>query len=201
MSAGETTAASTVRHRVPVDEQRLIAQEAREVIAKAPLMQMIARGGAKMRVRVTSAGKLGWVGDGNYSYKGLHANGQPWPPIPERWTRIADMCAGKHAWDSAILNWYSVDAGLGWHVDQAEHNLTLPIVTISIGDAASWAVRASDTSRVTRTRLESGDVTVLEGPARNYLHTIERIISAPLLSPLPAPGRLSITLRVAGKAA
>lgn len=194
-------AQSTVRYHVPLDEQHLIAQEARDVIARAPLIDMVARGGRPMRVRVTSAGKLGWIGDGEYRYQDHHPNGHPWPPIPERWLRIADKCAGEHPWDSAILNWYAVDAALGWHVDRSEADLTLPIVTISIGDTATWAVRGHDTSPVSRTRLDSGDVTVLEGPTRRYLHTIEKIISAPLLSPLTKPGRLSITLRVAGNPA
>lgn len=101
-------------------------------------------------------------------------------------------------WDSAIINWYDEDAALGWHRDLAERDRTLPIVTISLGDACSWAIRADESSPVSRCRLESGDVTVLAGPSRGYLHTVERIIAAPLLSPLKARGRLSITLRCAG---
>lgn len=172
--------------------------QAREVCLHAPLVRPKTPNGLDMRVRVTAAGQLGWVGDGAYRYDPLHSSGRPWPPIPPRWREIADAVAGPHPWDSAILNWYDPEASLGWHRDLAEQNRSLPIVTISLGDACSWAIRADDESPITRCRLESGDVTLLAGRTRLYLHTVERIISSPLLSPLRRPGRISITLRVAG---
>jgi len=104
----------------------------------------------------------------------------------------------KYTWDSAIINWYDPEAALGWHRDQAELDRSLPIVTISLGDAASWAIREGPGQPISRCRLESGDVTLLAGITRPWLHTIERIIPAPLLSPLQTRGRVSITVRVAG---
>jgi alkylated DNA repair protein (DNA oxidative demethylase) len=102
------------------------------------------------------------------------------------------------AWDCAIINWYEPGASLGWHRDLAERNYELPIVTISLGDECSWAIRMDEGSPVHRCRLPSGSVTVLEGQTRLALHTVERIIPSPLLSPLGATrGRVSITLRVA----
>lgn len=175
----------------------MVAQ-ARGVIRAAPLVRPRTPNGMDMRVRVTAAGEYGWVGDGAYRYDDRQRDGRPWPSIPGLWVDVADEVAGKHEWDSAILNWYEVDASLGWHRDLAERSHSFPIVTISLGDAASWAIRANEDGKVSRTRLESGDVTLLAGPSRLYLHTIERIIEAPLLSPLDKPGRVSITLRVAG---
>jgi len=135
-----------------------------------------------MRVQVSAAGSYGWVGDGAYRYDPVQRDGREWPAMPARWAKIADAAVGKHPWDSAILNWYDADASLGWHQDLAERDHTLPIVTISLGDC----------------QLESGAITVLEGNTRLAYHTIERIIPAPLLSPLGATrGRISITLRVA----
>jgi len=151
-----------------------------------------------MRVRVSAAGSYGWVGDGAYRYDPVQVNGRPWPEMPPRWTEIADLAAGKHPWDCAILNWYDEGASLGLHQDLAERDLSLPIVTISLGDDCSWGVRKDEDSPMHRCQLTSGAVTVLEGNLRMAFHTVERIIPAPLLSPLGATrGRVSITLRVA----
>lgn len=193
------SAQDTIVSRISLDQQRELVADVRSVCLLSPLVRPRTPNGLDMRVRVTAAGKLGWVGDGQYRYDEHDSRGQAWPPIPARWKRIADQVAGEHPWDSAIINWYAEGAALGWHRDLAERSHELPIVTISIGDAASWAVRADDESPISRCRLESGDVTLLAGETRLYLHTIERIIPSPLLSPLGTTrGRISITLRVAG---
>jgi alkylated DNA repair protein (DNA oxidative demethylase) len=201
---------TVVEHLEPHVQARLV-EEVRGVLRGAPLVRPSTPGGAPMRVQVSAAGELGWVGDGAYRYDPHQRDGRPWPPIPALWTAIASRVAGRHPWDSAIVNWYDSGAALGWHRDLAEGDHTLPIVTISLGDAASWAVchqRADlgspcpgvhvESRSVSRVRLESGDVTLLAGESRLYWHTIERIIPAPLFSPLANPGRVSITLRVAG---
>jgi len=192
------TAADTVVRRLPVDVQRALAAQVRDVCRRAPLVRPRTPGGLAMRVKVSAAGRLGWVGDGVYRYDERDIRGRPWPQLPLLWSAIADDVAGRYPWDSAIVNWYDPGAALGWHVDAAERDTTLPIVTISLGDAASWAVRADERQPITRCVLESGDVTLLAGPTRRYRHTIERIIPNPLLSPLMGRGRISITLRVAG---
>ena len=152
-----------------------------------------------MRVRVTSAGTLGWGGDGgSYTYAPRDPHGNPWPPIPDLWREVADRVAGPQPWDCAIVNWYDSDASLGWHRDLGERDRSKPIVTISLGDAAAWAVRLDEDAPISRARLESGAVTLLAGRTRMALHTIERVIAAPMFSPLRRPGRVSITLRVAG---
>jgi alkylated DNA repair dioxygenase AlkB len=110
-------------------------------------------------------------------------------------------------WDCAIINWYAPDgfgplgresASLGWHRDLSERDHTLPIVTVSLGDACSWAVKVDEDEPAHRTRVESGQVTVLAGRMRLALHTVERIIPTPMFSPLKVRGRISVTLRVAG---
>lgn len=191
-------ARATVASSLPIYAQEELVEDVRTVCAAAPLVRPVARGGAPMRVKVTAAGRWGWVGDGEYRYDALQKNGQPWPAIPPRWIEIANRVGGVRPWDSAIVNWYEPDAALGWHRDLAERDRTQPIVTISLGDAASWAVRREEDAPVSRTRLESGDVTLLADALRLALHSIERIIPAPLFSPLRVRGRLSITLRVAG---
>jgi len=192
-------AADTVVSKLEFAVQQELLEQTRKVVQKAPLVRPRTPNGMPMRVRVSAAGALGWVGDGAYRYDPAQRSKKPWPPIPELWKKIADDCAGEsYHWDSAIINWYEEGASLGWHQDVSEKDTSLPIVTISIGDACSWAIRKEKESPVSRCRLESGDITLLAGNSRMYFHTVERIIPTPLFSPLKTRGRISITLRIAG---
>jgi alkylated DNA repair protein (DNA oxidative demethylase) len=217
-------AESTIVLTLDMETQRRLVAQVREVMQASPLVRPVAFGGADMSVRITSAGPLGWVADGGYRYTDRDAKGRPWPAMPDEWREIGDRAVAldpRHRgppplWDSAIVNWYDVGASLGWHVDKQEHDRTKSIVTISLGDAATWGIEVERTHvdehgrqvvgwDRTRARLESGAVTVLAGPLRGASHTIERIISAPMFSPITdkngavVPGRISITLREAGR--
>ena len=182
------------------DEQEYWVDVVRGVIKSAPLVRPQTPNGMPMRVRVTAAGAWGWVGDARgYRYSSTQRDGSPWHELPETWSRLATEVAGEHPWDSCIINWYDSDASLGWHQDKSEADTTLPIVTVSLGDACSWAVRRDQDSPIQRTRIGSGAVTLLAGETRDYFHSVERIIAEPLLSPLGASrGRISVTIRVAG---
>jgi DNA oxidative demethylase len=191
-------AIESIRESLGLDVQGRLVEQVRAVCKASPLVQPVARGGQPMSVRVTSAGRFGWVGAGEYRYSEVDSRGRPWPSLPAEWGEIANRVAGDHPWDCAIVNWYGPDANLGEHRDLGERYRTRPIVTISLGDAASWTVRLDEHGPVHRCRLESGDVTVLAGPTRLALHSVERVIACPMFSPLAAPGRISITMRVAG---
>lgn len=173
--------------------------DATAVKRAAPMVRPRTPSGAPMRVKVSAAGDVGWVGDGTYRYSRRQRDGRPWPAIPSSWTWIANNIMGEtYDWDCAILNWYEEGAALGWHQDLAERDHSFPIVTISLGDSASWAMRLGEGEPVHRCTVSNGDVTVLDGPTRLALHSIERIKPEPLLSPFGATrGRLSITMRVA----
>ena len=232
MNAAESTIILTLDR----DTQRRLVAQARAVIQAAPLVHPVAIGGQPMSVRITSAGELGWVADGSgYRYTSKDSRGFPWPRIPGEWIEISNRAVAldpRHddrppAWDSAILNWYPVGAKLGPHRDKSEHDRTRPIVTISLGFAARWAVeverRGVDEQgreviswEWSRCRLTSGAVTVLAGEMRNVTHTIEGIVEPKdgaqadmfaAVEPSPivdaagnvVPGRLSITVREAGR--
>lgn len=195
-------AAQSVVARLPLDAQARLVEQVRAVCKASPLVTPVATNGEPMSVRVTSAGPLGWVGDGRYHYSPVDSRGKPWPPIPTEWIDLANRLAGERSWDCALINWYEPGAKLGLHRDVGERDRSHPILTISIGDAASWAVQVDADEPVHRTRLESGDVTMLcvEHGTRLALHAIERVIDSPMFRPanMRGPGRLSITLRVAG---
>lgn len=182
---------------ISIDDQRVMAADARKIVEDAPLVRPWTPSGHDMKVRVSGAGSLAWTGMGGYGYSERQRDGRPWPKLPGRWVELADHFAGgEFPWDSAIINYYAQGAMLGRHRDMNEDDLSYPIVTFSIGDACSWAVWEGP--KAWRTRLESGSVTLLSGRSRNLEHAVERVIPTPMFSPLQAPGRLSVTMRVAG---
>lgn len=208
------TAEDTVVDRLDQQTQLELVEQLAAVRREAPLLVMRTPNDLPMSVRVTAAGDLGWTsGPEGYRYVAEHPEtGKPWPAIPRLWTEIADRVIAARQlapveWDSAIVNFYGPGASLGWHRDQSERDTSQPIVTISLGDAATWAVRRQfyEASETTRCRLESGDVTLLAGASRSWMHTIERVhpsaqgqLFGQPFSPLSGPGRVSITLRRAG---
>lgn len=133
-------AAQSVVARLPLDAQARLVEQVRAVCKASPLVTPVATNGEPMSVRVTSAGPLGWVGDGRYHYSPVDSRGKPWPPIPTEWIDLANRLAGERSWDCALINWYEPGAKLGLHRDVGERDRSHPILTISIGDAASWAV-------------------------------------------------------------
>ena len=85
---------------------------------------------------------------------------------------------------------------MGLHQDRDEADFSWPVLSISLGDEARFAIggtRRSDP--VERFWLRSGDVLLLGGAARLAYHGVDRI--APESSALiPQGGRINLTLRV-----
>lgn len=184
------------------DAQTALLAELRAVVRAAPLITPRLPSGRPMSVRMTSAGRLGWIsGPAGYAYAPHHPSGVPWPPIPAGalavWRRVAGVPAEP---DSCLVNYYGEGARMGLHQDRDEADLTLPVVSISLGDAALFRIGGPARGGPTQSLwLASGDVVVLEGAARLAFHGIDRIRfgSSALL---PEGGRINLTLRIAGRA-
>jgi alkylated DNA repair protein (DNA oxidative demethylase) len=93
------------------------------------------------------------------------------------------------------VNYYAAGARLGSHRDEDEDDARAPVVSVSLGDDATFHVagaRRADAKR--RLVLRSGDVFVLGGAARDFYHGIDRIHpgTADLLA---EGGRFGLTLR------
>ena len=89
---------------------------------------------------------------------------------------------------------------MGSHQDRDEADFNAPVVSISLGDSATFHVgglRRTDPKM--RFRLESGDVIVLGGASRLAFHGIDRVHAG--TSPLDLSGfdagcrRINLTLR------
>ncbi len=187
-----------LRGWLDADEQAAILADLRPVLVAAPFQRPVTPGGKPMSVRMTSAGRLGWISDRRgYRYAALHPSGTPWPPIPPRILALwRDVTGLERAPDCCLINHYAAGARMGLHQDRDEGDFSFPVVSISLGAEALFRMGGTERSEGTESRwLHSGDVVVMHGPARLAWHGVDRIRggSSTLLSD---GGRINLTLRV-----
>jgi alkylated DNA repair protein (DNA oxidative demethylase) len=180
------------------DAQAAMVADIREVVRGAPFFTPETPRGQKMSVRMTAAGDYGWISDRRgYRYAPRHPSGVAWPPIPASVLAVWWAVAGvDRAPQCCLVNWYDETARMGLHQDRDEADLTMPVVSISLGDDALFRVGGTQRGGPTRSIwLRSGDVAVLGGEARLAYHGIDRLRpgSSTLL---PNGGRINLTLRV-----
>jgi alkylated DNA repair protein (DNA oxidative demethylase) len=182
------------------DGQRRLLAELRAVIAGAPLVRhTMPRSGKAFSVLMSSCGPLGWVSDrdGGYRYQAFHPEtGRAWPPIPDSlsaiWGAVAKYPAPPEA---CLVNYYAPGTKLGSHRDEDEDDARAPVVSVSLGDDATFHIggaQRSDPRR--RLVLRSGDVLVLGGAARDFYHGVDRIHPG-TSTLLEEGGRFCLTLR------
>ena len=180
--------------------QRELLAGVRAILAAAPLYApTMPRTGKPFSVRMSNCGPLGWVSDrtGGYRYQAAHPEtGRPWPAMPEAllalWWQVADYPLPPEA---CLINYYCSGAKMGAHRDEDEQDTRAPVVSLSLGDDATFHIgglQRSDPRQ--RLLLRSGDVVVLGGGARMAYHGVDRI-HAGTSDLLPEGGRLNFTLR------
>ncbi|MDX2206002.1 MAG: alpha-ketoglutarate-dependent dioxygenase AlkB [Hyphomicrobiaceae bacterium] len=188
-----------------VDTQRQLAKEIKEILEQAPLfVPRMPRTGQPFSVRMSNCGTLGWVSDAarGYRYQATHPDtDQPWPAMPGRlldiWRQVAPAAREPEA---CLINLYAGGARMGSHRDADEQDFAAPVVSVSLGDTATFHVgglaRRDPKQRI---RLGSGDVVVLGGKARLAYHGIDRIHAGTsrLLAEagIADGGRINLTLR------
>ncbi|TCO73486.1 alpha-ketoglutarate-dependent dioxygenase AlkB family protein [Rhodovulum euryhalinum] len=178
--------------------QQAMVEALRAVVAAAPLFQPETRFGRKMSVRMTSAGRFGWVSDRRgYRYAPMHPSGGAWPPIPAPVLAVWDAITGlDRRPDCCLLNYYAEGARMGMHQDRDEADFGWPVLSISLGDQALFRIGNLDRGGSTESLwLSSGDVLVMGGEARLVHHGIDRV-RAGSSTLLPGGGRINLTLRV-----
>ena len=178
--------------------QHALLNDLRKVVKAAPLFAPTTSRGKEMSVRMTSAGKLGWVSDRNgYRYDALHPQGVAWPAIPNSILNIWRAVGSENREpDCCLINFYNANARMGLHQDRDEADFSWPVVSISLGDDALF--RIGNQTRGGKTEsvwLRSGDVVVMGGDARLTYHGVDRIKAGTSLL-LPKGGRINLTLRV-----
>ncbi len=170
----------------------------------APFRHMTTPGGFRMSVAMSNAGTFGWLTDrSGYRYSKFDPlTGQPWPPIPEAFLRIAKEAAATAGYggflpDACLINRYEPGAKMSLHQDKDEHDMAAPIVSVSLGLPAMFQFGGFDRSdRPSRIPLAHGDVVVWGGESRLRYHGI-----LPLKAGVHAQtgaARYNLTFRKAG---
>lgn len=178
--------------------QARVLGDLKEVIRAAPLVTPVTRGGRQMSVRMTSAGRVGWVSDrSGYRYAARHPSGVPWPGIPDSVLDIwRALGPDDRLPDCCLINFYGEGARMGLHQDRDEGDFGWPVLSLSLGDDGLFRMGNVEKGGKTESLwVQSGDVVVMGGAARLAHHGVDRIRfgSSRLL---PRGGRVNVTLRV-----
>jgi alkylated DNA repair protein (DNA oxidative demethylase) len=178
-------------------EQAALVAEVFTAMEIAPVYRPVTPGGRPFSVRMTNLGPLGWVSDRNgYRYQPHHPEtGAAWPPIPPLLLGLWDRLTGWPARpDACLVNLYREGAKMGLHQDRDEADHGAPVLSVSLGDTATFRIGPAEGGRTSTFRLTSGDVCALTGPARLARHGIDRVLEGSSRL-IPGGGRLNLTLR------
>ncbi len=182
------------------DEKNILAA-LENILALAPLRHMVTPGGFRMSVAMSNCGTYGWVTDRmGYRYDKLDPDsGQPWPPLPKFFAKLAQEAARQAGFkdfvpDACLINYYESGARMSLHQDKNERDFTQPIVSVSLGIPAMFLFGGMQREdKAMRVPLAHGDVVVWGGIARLRYHGVLALKTAS--HPLVGEQRINLTFR------
>ena len=194
---------SLVLRGFAASEAETLYGEICKIVALAPFRQMLTPGGFRMSVAMSNCGTVGWVTDqSGYRYQPNDPeSGQPWPPMPATFSRLAEAAAAAAGFsgfapDACLINRYQPGAKMSLHQDKDERDQTQPIVSVSLGLPAVFQFGGLQRSATaTRVTLTHGDVVVWGGPDRLRYHGVLALKAGE--HPVVGACRLNLTFRKA----
>lgn len=126
--------------------------------------------------------------------QGFHELGQELARIAARDSKQLERPAAEFDPQVGALNYYTSQGRMGWHAD--DYNFAKkdrPIVMANLGDAADFGYKMRKNDPDQSVRLESGDVIVFGGQARDLVHAMLRV------HPKTSPTELRSALSTAGE--
>ena len=172
-----------------------------DIAAQAPFRHMTTPWGAAMSVAMTNCGEAGWLSDrAGYRYDWVDPDtGRPWPAMPDCFRALATAAANQAGFpdfapDACLINRYVPGTRLSLHQDRDERDYAHPIVSVSLGLAATFQFGGPKRrDLVRRLQVRHGDVVVWGDTARLAYHGIAEL--KPGEHPLLGNQRINLTFR------
>ena len=157
-----------------------------------------------MSVGMANCGIFGWTSSRTgYRYSRTDPlTGQPWPPMSSYFADLAVRAVAEAGFDgfrpdACLINRYQPGARMSLHQDRDETDLSMPIVSVSLGLPAIFLFgteRRSD--RPAKHPLAHGDIVVWGGPARLAFHGVMPLADGD--HPRLRRQRINLTFRCTG---
>lgn len=201
----------------PSEQQELVNDSRKLGLGLGGFYKPTYASGAKCRLHQMCVGRSWNVVTEQYEDRRSNFDDAPPPPLPESWINYAQRSleAAKAidpqvlgtcktmTPDICVVNFYKKAGRNGMHIDKDESEEAMrmgsPVISFSIGCAAEFAYidhYPGPEEAVPIVRLESGDVLVFGGPARNVVHALTRVYNGTHPSWLRMrSGRLNLTFR------
>ena len=181
-----------------------VLQATQQVLTSAPLRHQVTPGGKAMSVGMTNCGTFGWTSSrAGYRYSRTDPlTGQPWPSMPGCFADLAVRAAVEAGFDgfwpdACLINSYQPGGRMSLHQDRDEADLSMPIVSVSLGLSAIFLFgteRRGD--RPARHTLAHGDIVVWGGAMRLAFHGVAPLVDGEHLN--MGRQRINLTFRRAG---
>jgi DNA oxidative demethylase len=166
---------------LPYVDEILVALK--DITAQAPFRHMTTPWGAVMSVAMTNCGDAGWLTDRTgYRYDRIDPeSARPWPAMPGCFRALASDAATEAGYpgfvpDACLINRYAPGTRLTLHQDKNERDYAQPIVSVSLGLAATFQFGGPKRrDPVSKSTLRHGDVAVWGGPSRLCYHGVAEL--------------------------
>jgi alkylated DNA repair protein alkB family protein 1 len=172
---------SFLRDQRPLNIKRKAHVDDSDYTKALPAEQMLHAAEIETLVRRIRWVTLGYQYDWTTKTYSFTSNPIPFPEDLAKWSSDLSLAAGFgefHA-EAGIVNFYQPGDTLTGHVDRSELNMTVPLISLSLGASCIFLLGGAERNDpVLPILLRSGDILVLSGPSRAFYHGVPRILSS-----------------------